>query len=113
MRRKSSLLALCLVALGFVIALVAGSGRAGAHCDAPEGAMAQAAKRALVTGDLSHVEMWVSAEQTQELRHTFNASLTLRKMGGLWRDASDRWFLENLSRLHHQRDHHDAADHTH
>jgi hypothetical protein len=110
---RKSFVAAALVALAFVIALVAASGRAAAHCDAPDGALAQAAKRALATGDLRHVQQWVTVEQTQELRHLLDTSLTLRKMGGVLRGASDRWFIETISRMHHARDHHDPTDHAH
>jgi hypothetical protein len=74
--------------------------RASAHCDTMDGPTAQDGLKALESGDLSHALKWVAPDGEAELREVFKRSLAGRKLGPEAREVADRWFLENLVRIH-------------
>ena len=74
--------------------------RASAHCDTMDGPTAQDGIKALDTGNLNHVLKWITAEGETELSSVFERSLAARELGGAAREVADRWFLENLVRIH-------------
>ena len=74
--------------------------RASAHCDTMDGPTAQDGIKALDTGNLNYVLKWITAEGEAELSSVFERSLATRELGGAAREVADRWFLENLVRIH-------------
>jgi hypothetical protein len=64
------------------------------------GPVAEAARRALETGDLRWVLKWVSPAHETEVRALFAKVLETRKQGGQVRELADRAFREHLVRLH-------------
>jgi hypothetical protein len=81
-------------------ALLFGALRLGAHCDALDGPVAQAARRALESGDAAKALIWVQPEQEAELKQAFARAAALRRSGGEVKDLADTWFLETIVRLH-------------
>jgi hypothetical protein len=74
--------------------------RASAHCDTMDGPTALDGRAALEANNLNHALKWVAPEAEQELREVFDKSVRVRALGADAREVADRWFLENLVRLH-------------
>jgi hypothetical protein len=74
--------------------------RASAHCDTMEGPTAQDGLRALETGNLALALRWVTPSGEEELREVFEKARTVRDLGPAAREVADRWFVENLVRIH-------------
>ena len=91
------LLGSCLVALAMVVLRPV---RAYAHCDTMDGPAAQDGRRALETNNPNHALKWIGAEHENELREIFTLAQTARVQGREAREVADRWFLENLVRIH-------------
>jgi hypothetical protein len=87
-----------LVALALSAAFAPAASRA--HCDGVEGPVAKAAERALAAGKPDLALAWVHADGEAEVREVFAKAVAVRKLGGDARALADRWFLENLVRVH-------------
>lgn len=74
--------------------------RASAHCDTMEGPTAQDGLRALDTGNLALALKWVAPSSEKELREGFEQARAARDLGPAARQVADRWFVENLVRIH-------------
>ena len=74
--------------------------RASAHCDTMDGPTALDGRTALEANNLNHALKWVAPGAEQELREVFDKSVRVRALGADAREVADRWFLENLVRLH-------------
>lgn len=74
--------------------------RASAHCDTMDGPTARDGVTALETGDLAHALKWVMPDGEAELREVFDRALAARRLGAEAQLVADRWFLENLVRIH-------------
>ena len=90
-------LAACLLAAAIVFLRPM---RASAHCDTMDGPAAQDGRRALETGNPNHALKWVGPEHEDELRQIFALALAARGQGHEAQEVADRWFLENLVRIH-------------
>lgn len=74
--------------------------RASAHCDTMEGPTARDGLRALETDTLAVASKWVAASDEEELRSAFDRARAARDLGPAAREVADRWFVENLVRIH-------------
>jgi hypothetical protein len=74
--------------------------RASAHCDTMAGPTAQDGLRALETGNLAFALKWIGPSGEEELREIFDKARAIRATGPVAREVADRWFLENLVRIH-------------
>ncbi len=74
--------------------------RASAHCDTMEGPTAQDGLQALETGNLALALKWVAPSGEEEVREVFEKARTARDLGPAAREVADRWFVENLVRIH-------------
>lgn len=74
--------------------------RALAHCDGLDGPVVQAAQRALETGDVNLVLIWVQKTDEDEIRKAFSQTSVVRKLSPEARELADRWFFETLVRVH-------------
>lgn len=95
----------CRAILVSVAAITIGSSigdAAWAHCDAESGPVAVDAREALETGEFELVAIWVTEEQTEELRNAFDRSLPVYRMGGEAQDLAGRHFMETAVRLHRE-----------
>lgn len=71
-----------------------------AHCDTLNGPVVTAARKALETGDVKLVLIWIRAADETEIKHAFEQALSVRKLGGSAKDLADQYFFETLVRLH-------------
>ena len=74
--------------------------RASAHCDTMDGPTAKDGIKTLETGNLALARKWITADGEAELESVFERALAARKLGAAAQDVADRWFLENLVRIH-------------
>jgi hypothetical protein len=70
------------------------------HCDTRDGPVVKAAKKALETGNLNYILIWVPEESVNELKAVFARTLRARNAGTEARDVADDWFFETAIRLH-------------
>lgn len=71
-----------------------------AHCDALDGPVVVAAKKALVKGDVNPVLVWVRPDDEPQIRAAFTRTLTVRALGAEAKDLADSYFFETLVRVH-------------
>jgi len=86
-----------LVALGL---LVLAPNRALGHCDGMDGPVVKAAQKALETGNVNLVLIWVQKADEVEIRKAFEETITVRKLSPEASALADRYFFETLVRLH-------------
>jgi hypothetical protein len=70
------------------------------HCDAEDGPVVEAAKRALDAGDVDLVLPFVHESGEQEVRDAFEAAMKVRVLGPEARALADRSFFETTVRVH-------------
>ncbi|MGV8087461.1 MAG: DUF6448 family protein [Methanomicrobiales archaeon] len=70
------------------------------HCDTRDGPVVKAAKKALETGNLNYVLIWIPQESEKELQGVFEKTLRARKAGKDAQEVADDWFFETAIRLH-------------
>lgn len=74
--------------------------RASAHCDTEDGPAVVDGRKALQTGNANHALKWVLPEAEAELRPIFAKAVKVRALGADAAELADRYFLENLVRIH-------------
>jgi hypothetical protein len=91
-----------LLYLLLMVALMAGIGfdRALAHCDGMDGPVVTAAKKALETGDVHLVLIWVQKKDEAEINKAFQETLAVRKLNSEAKELADMYFFETLVRIH-------------
>jgi hypothetical protein len=70
------------------------------HCDTRDGPVVKAAKKALETGNLNYILIWIPEESEKELKGVFEKTLHARKAGKDAQEVADDWFFETAIRLH-------------
>ena len=70
------------------------------HCDTRDGPVVKAAIKALETGNLNYILIWIPKESEEELKAIFAKTLRARKAGKDAKEVADDWFFENAIRLH-------------
>lgn len=89
--------------LGMAMAMTAlGSSEARAHCDTMDGPVVSAAQRALDSGSLDPVLIWVRPQDEREIRSSYDRTIAVRKLGGEARELADHYFFETVVRLHRE-----------
>lgn len=92
----------------FLAAFVLGFGmltipsQAFAHCDGLDGPVVKAAQRALETGTINFVLIWVQNNSEAEIRKAFEETLAVRKLGPRAQELADLYFFETLVRIHRE-----------
>jgi hypothetical protein len=89
----------------FIVALVAASALAwslpaAAHCDTLDGPVVAAARKALDTGNVNLVLVWVQKKDDAEIRRHFDKTMAVRKLNAQAKELSDMYFFETLVRIH-------------
>lgn len=102
MQAKARVSKIGLVVGAFVIALVLAAGTAWSHCDTWNGPIATAARKALETGKLETIAIFVMENQEQELRQQFKQCLAVYKAGGEGKGLAERYLAETAVRLNRQ-----------
>ena len=70
------------------------------HCDAIDGPIVQAARRALDADDVELILPFVYEEGGAEVGEAFAKTVEARKAGGVSAEVADRWFFETAVRVH-------------
>lgn len=96
MKTGSIISALCLSA--GISAL--SSPEARAHCDTLDGPVVTDARRALESGNVNLVLIWVQKGDDASIREAFGHASAVRKLGPQARELADRHFFETLVRVH-------------
>lgn len=73
-----------------------------AHCDTMDGPVVKAAQRALESGEVEPLLIWIRTEDEAEVRRAFAHTLEVRELGGKARELADHYFFETVVRIHRQ-----------
>lgn len=71
-----------------------------AHCDTMNGPVVIAAQKALETGDINLILVWVQKNDETEIKAAFNKTLAVRKLSPEAKKLADMYFFETLVRIH-------------
>lgn len=74
--------------------------RAAGHCDGMDGPVVKAAQKALDSGNINLVLIWVQKTDEPEVRKAFDQTINVRKLSPEARTLADRYFFETVVRLH-------------
>jgi hypothetical protein len=77
-----------------------GPDKVSAHCDGLDGPVVKAAQKALETGDVNHVLIWVLKQDEADIKEAFQKAVTVRTLSPEARELADRYLFETLVRLH-------------
>jgi hypothetical protein len=89
-----------LAIFSFVLATLAVSAPASAHCDTTKGPVVTAARAALDAGDPTLVYHWVRAEDEPAVKAAFDHTMAVRRLGPDAKALADRYFFETVVRIH-------------
>jgi hypothetical protein len=81
-------------------ATVFSPGNGWAHCDGLDGPVVLAGQKALETGRINPVLIWVQQEGEAEVSAAFEQARTVRALSPVAQALADRYFLETLVRVH-------------
>lgn len=70
------------------------------HCDTRDGPIAEAVARALETGNINFILIWIPADSEKEMKGVFERGLKARRLGKDAKEVADDWILETAVRLH-------------
>jgi hypothetical protein len=70
------------------------------HCDTRDGPVAKAVRKALETGNVNLILIWITKSVEHEMKDVFEKALKARKLGKEAKIVADDWVLENAIRLH-------------
>ncbi len=70
------------------------------HCDTMKGPVVKAAQKALKTGDVNLVLIWVQKKDEPEIKAAFEKTLLVRKQSPEAQALADMYFFETLVRIH-------------
>lgn len=71
-----------------------------AHCDGMDGPVVKAAQKALETGEVRLVLIWVQKQDEEAVTKSFEKTLAVRKLNEQAAELADMYFFETLVRLH-------------
>ena len=71
-----------------------------AHCDTLDGPLVTAARKALDTGNVNLVLIWVQKNDEAEIIKAFEKTLAVRKLDSKAKELADMYFFETLVRVH-------------
>jgi hypothetical protein len=72
------------------------------HCDSMDGPVVKAAEKALRTGNVNLVLIWVRPQDEPEIQAAFSRVLEVRQLSPDAQALADYWFFETLVRVHRQ-----------
>jgi len=71
-----------------------------AHCDSMEGPVVKASQKALETGNVNYVLIWVRTEDEKEINEMFDIVNKVRTLGPDAKELADMYFFETVVRVH-------------
>lgn len=99
MKKKRTIDLLSAVVLASAALLLAPAA-ALAHCDGLDGPVVTAARKALESGNVNLVLLWVQKADEAEITAAFQKTLAVRKLGPEAKELADTFFFETLVRIH-------------
>jgi Family of unknown function (DUF6448) len=84
------------ILVGASLFILAPFSRTLAHCDGLDGPVVQAAQKAIATGDVNLVLIWVQKRDEDEVRKIFKETIAVRKLSLEARELADMHFFETL-----------------
>lgn len=73
---------------------------ASSHCDTMNGPVVKAAVKALESGNVNLVLVWVQKKDEVEIKKVFAKALSIRKLNSEAKEFADNYFFETLVRIH-------------
>lgn len=73
---------------------------ASAHCDSMEGPVVKASQKALETGNINYVLVWVQAKDEKEIKEMFDKTNKVRTLSPEAKELADMYFFETVVRVH-------------
>jgi hypothetical protein len=86
--------------IGSLLLMLFASSRMNAHCDTMNGPVVTAAKKALETGNVNLVLIWVQKNDEAVIKDAFAQTLVVRKLSSEAKSLADMYFFETLVRIH-------------
>ncbi len=90
----------CIAALVGGLLFLALPSLVSAHCDTMNGPVVTAARRALETGNVDLVLIWVQKKDEAVIREAFQKTLAVRNLSVESKTLADMYFFETLVRIH-------------
>lgn len=88
------------VMLSLALFLLIFTNASSAHCDTMEGPVVKASQKALETGNINYVLIWVQARDEQAIKTLFEKVLRVRKLNDEAKELADMYFFETVVRIH-------------
>lgn len=88
------------LAIGVVAMLAIAPSRVSAHCDGIDGPVVTAAQRALDSGNVNLVLIWVQKTDEAEIKQAFERAAAVRQLNPQAKELADMYFFETLVRIH-------------
>lgn len=99
MKRNNIIIALTGLTILFTM-MLAGPKPVFAHCDGMDGPVVKAAQKALESGNMNLVLIWVQKQDEAEITKAFEKTLAVRKLNPEAKELADMYFFETLVRIH-------------
>jgi hypothetical protein len=96
--KKNIHLVLILAVTGMTLAFL--SPQVSAHCDTMDGPVVKVARKAMETGNVNLVLIWVQQKDESEIRKAFEKTLAVRKLSTEAKELADMYFFETVVRIH-------------
>lgn len=96
-RKKTNWLSMFALALAL---LFLGPNNVFSHCDGLDGPVVKAAQKALDTGNVDLVLLWVKKSDETAIKKAFQQTLAVRKLSPEAKDLAETYFFETLVRTH-------------
>ena len=100
MKNSDLMCAIRLAASALAVAALGWGSAANAHCDTMDGPVVAAARKALETGNVNLVLVWVQKKDDAEIRKHFEKTIAVRKASAQAKELADMYFFETLVRIH-------------
>lgn len=84
----------------FFLAFIIASVELSAHCDSMEGPVVKASQKALETGNINYVLIWVQAKDEKEIKEMFDKVNKVRVLSPEANELADMYFFETVVRVH-------------
>jgi uncharacterized protein DUF6448 len=88
------------ILVGAALLIIAPFSRTFAHCDGLDGPVVQAAQKALATGDVDLVLIWVQKNDEDQIKQALKETLAMRKLSPEACQLADMHFFETVVRVH-------------
>ncbi len=70
------------------------------HCDTMNGPVVKAAKKALETGSVNLVLIWIQPKDEAAIKEAFDKTVKIRSVSPEVKEMADMYFIETLVRIH-------------